>query len=62
MYWGAKWTLIAYCQLRCDYREFRLDRIQSIVALSNEFETTPEKNLAHYMALIEAKYQAKPGE
>ena len=62
VYWGAKWTLIAYCQLRCDYREFRLDRIQSIVALSNEFETTPEKNLAHYMALIEAKYQAKPGE
>ena len=59
VYWGAKWTLIAYCQLRCDYREFRLDRIQSIVALSNEFETTAAKSLAHYMALIEAKYLAK---
>lgn len=59
VYWGAKWTLIAYCQLRCDYREFRLDRIQSIVALSNEFETTAAKSLAHYMALIEAKYLGK---
>ncbi|MBB1387327.1 YafY family transcriptional regulator [Pseudoalteromonas sp. SG45-5] len=59
VYWGAKWTLIAYCQLRSDYREFRLDRIQSIVSLTNTFDTNPQKNLAHYIELVKAKYQTK---
>jgi len=57
VYWGAKWTLIAYCQLRCDYREFRLDRIQSIVPLTKTFDTNPQKSLTHYMELVKAKYQ-----
>lgn len=43
VYWGAKWTLIAYCQLRSDYREFRLDRIQSIAPLAKTFDTHPQK-------------------
>lgn len=57
VYWGAKWTLIAYCQLRSDYREFRLDRIQSIAPLAKTFDTHPQKNLAHYIELVKAKYQ-----
>ena len=56
-YWGAKWTLIAYCQLRSDYREFRLDRIQSIIPLAKAFDTNSQKSLAHYMELVKAKYQ-----
>lgn len=30
VYWGQKWTLIAWCLLRSDYREFRLDRMQQL--------------------------------
>ncbi|CAM3944510.1 MULTISPECIES: helix-turn-helix transcriptional regulator [Pseudoalteromonas] len=57
VYWGAKWTLIAYCQLRTDYREFRLDRIQAITPVCKVFVTHPQKNLAHYIELVKAKYQ-----
>ncbi len=32
-YWGAVWTLAAWCELRADYRSFRLDRFESLVAL-----------------------------
>jgi len=56
VYWGAKWTLIAHCQLRNDYREFRLDRIQSITSLANTFNTSSHKSLSHYIELVKAKY------
>lgn len=26
-FWGDVWTLVAWCELRCDFRMFRLDRI-----------------------------------
>jgi predicted DNA-binding transcriptional regulator YafY len=29
-FYGFKWHLIAYCQLRRDYRDFRLDRVKSL--------------------------------
>ncbi|WP_434631670.1 helix-turn-helix transcriptional regulator [Chromobacterium sp. CV08] len=30
LYWGGKWTLVAWCCLRGDYRSFRVDLIQSL--------------------------------
>lgn len=29
-FWGKVWTLIAWCELRADFRMFRLDRIQNL--------------------------------
>ena len=34
---GSKWHLIAYCQLRKDYRNFRLDRIQKCLMTDKAF-------------------------
>jgi predicted DNA-binding transcriptional regulator YafY len=34
-YWGATWTLVAWCELRDDFRSFRLDRLADL-------EITPE--------------------
>ncbi|CAH9049860.1 hypothetical protein PSECIP111951_00057 [Pseudoalteromonas holothuriae] len=62
VYWGGKWTLIAFCQLRQDYREFRLDRMQSLTILSIPFSTNNTKNLTHYLALIRAKYANESDE
>ncbi|MBD1582853.1 helix-turn-helix transcriptional regulator [Pseudoalteromonas sp. S16_S37] len=56
VYWGGKWTLIAFCLLRQDYREFRLDRMQKLTITNNHFVKHKEKNLEHYIALIRAKY------
>ena len=31
-YWHSHWTVAAFCELRADYRSFRLDRIESIAS------------------------------
>ncbi|BBN83595.1 DNA-binding transcriptional regulator [Pseudoalteromonas sp. A25] len=56
VYWGGKWTLVAFCLLRQDYREFRLDRMQSVTVTQTSFTKHKEKCLEHYIALIRAKY------
>jgi predicted DNA-binding transcriptional regulator YafY len=35
-FYGFKWHLIAFCKLRNDYRDFRLDRIEKLTILSDE--------------------------
>lgn len=49
VYWGAVWTLIAWCELRDSYRMFRLDRIENLIPLDERFETAPDRNLQHYI-------------
>ena len=41
VYYGDAWHIIAYCQLRQDYRDFRLDRMSK---LSLAPETYPVRN------------------
>ncbi|MDA0279143.1 MAG: YafY family protein [Proteobacteria bacterium] len=40
VFWGAKWTLVAWCQLRDDYRLFRLDRIADAKPTQELFSTS----------------------
>ena len=39
-FWGAVWTLAAWCEIRQDFRNFRIDRIQQCTACAEGF--TPE--------------------
>jgi len=55
VFWGNKWTLIAFCQLRGTYREFRLDRIITLNVLEESFNIDPSKNLQHYLSLSNCK-------
>ena len=41
------WILIAWCQLRNDYREFRLDKIETIKPIDKQFESR-SFNLVNY--------------
>lgn len=45
-YWGASWTLGAWCELRTDFRNFRLDRVGRIEVLDDRFVDEPGKTLA----------------
>lgn len=45
VFWGNVWTLMTWCELRNDYRTFRVDRIQSFDVLAEHFEETPEISL-----------------
>ncbi len=47
--WSGRWTLLAWCELRRDYRNFRFDRIQSLDVLEDRFTPTEEISLAHYL-------------
>jgi len=49
IFWGRAWTLAAWCELRQDFRVFRLDRIARFDALDT-FPDAPEKNLAAFYA------------
>jgi len=49
VFWGRVWTLVAWCELRQDYRMFRLDRIQSLRLGDRHFQTTEQINLQVYL-------------
>jgi len=36
-FWGGAWTLAAWCELRKDFRVFRIDRMQEVRVLRREF-------------------------
>jgi predicted DNA-binding transcriptional regulator YafY len=37
-FWGRKWTLASWCELRADYRSFRPDRMRDLVLLDRSFD------------------------
>src|SRR5262245_29822997 len=41
-FWGRKWTLAAWCELRADYRSFRPDRMRELSLLDRGFD--PEQD------------------
>jgi predicted DNA-binding transcriptional regulator YafY len=45
-FWGKVWTLAAWCELRQDFRSFRVDRIGSLNMTQRRFPDEPGKTLA----------------
>jgi len=43
-YWGKVWTVVAWCELRDDFRSFRIDRIRD-AALGEPFPDEPGRSL-----------------
>jgi predicted DNA-binding transcriptional regulator YafY len=52
-FWGTKWTLTAWCELRTDFRAFRLDRILGFKTLDDIFEEEPGRTLEDYFASMD---------
>ena len=46
--WGDNWTLLAWCELREDYRNFRFDRITKITSSAVKFKTSRTRSMSHY--------------
>jgi predicted DNA-binding transcriptional regulator YafY len=51
-FWGWAWTLTGWCELRQDFRVFRVDRIQSAELLKTKFLDEPGRRLADYLAIM----------
>jgi predicted DNA-binding transcriptional regulator YafY len=54
-FWGSKWTLAAWCELRSDYRNFRPDRMEEVHLLDRSFDPDDGINLADFLARMEAQ-------
>ena len=49
-FWGRKWTLAAWCELRSDYRSFRPDRMRDVELREQSFDPADGISLAGFLA------------
>jgi len=49
LYYGPVWLMVAWCELRTDFRSFRLDRITEPEILDETFRPEPGKRLSDYL-------------
>lgn len=56
-FWGKVWTLVAWCELREDFRMFRLDRIEELVETGDTFRPEPGKTLKDFYRKMEDEDQ-----
>lgn len=47
-YWGAAWSLGAWCELRRDFRNFRVDRMTGLEVLDEKFKPEPGRTLVEF--------------
>jgi len=58
-FWKGMWTLLAWCELRNDFRNFRVDRIACLTPLGRHFSLTPGQEMHDYIELMEAEYGSR---
>lgn len=59
-FWGNTWTLAAWCELRDDFRHFRVDRMANVVP-GAPFESRPGRTLDDFVAHVRAqRYESRP--
>ena len=53
-FWGSVWTMAAWCELRRDFRSFRLDRMQKVVVMKEPYESAPGRTLEDFFRYVAA--------
>lgn len=54
-FWGSVWSLAAWCELRDDYRNFRIDRIHRMDVLDETFEGVDGPSLEGFVASMRTR-------
>ncbi len=54
-YWGQKWTFGAWCELRGDFRHFRVDRIEALEITRERFTPQAGRTLQDFLAAVRAE-------
>lgn len=55
-YWGKVWTFVAWCELRRQFRDFRVDRVLSFENAGEHYPEEPGRSLADYFQMIVTEY------
>lgn len=58
--WKAKWTVLTWCELREDFRNFRIDRIQTITYIGKSFEAQVGQRLEDFLEQIYREHDMTP--
>ena len=58
-FWGGVWTLTSWCEMRDDFRSFRVDRIQRAEVLEETFTPKPGKTLADFLKRVRATEEGR---
>lgn len=53
-FWGRAWSLAAWCELRADFRNFRLDRIGALTLLPERFADEPGRRLQDFVRKMQS--------
>jgi len=51
-FWGKVWTVVGWCELRNDFRQFRVDRIQSLRVLAVHFNASEQQTLEYFLLQV----------
>lgn len=57
-FYGTIWLLVAWCELRVDFRTFRPDRIRELEVTAERFVDEPGRTIEDYVALMQARIEA----
>jgi predicted DNA-binding transcriptional regulator YafY len=55
-FWGNAWTATCWCELRDDFRSFRMERIRKLEVLEERYPDSPGRRLADYFRWLEATH------
>ncbi|MEX0781741.1 MAG: YafY family protein [Dehalococcoidia bacterium] len=56
-FWGRTWSVTGWCELRTDFRDFRLDRIRELKVLPEKWEPEPGKMLDDYFRRMDEHHE-----
>jgi predicted DNA-binding transcriptional regulator YafY len=52
LFWGSVWTLVAWCEMRVDFRSFRVDRFQELRVLEETFTSEAGQRYEDFLAKV----------
>jgi predicted DNA-binding transcriptional regulator YafY len=58
-FWGQNWTLVGWCELRGDFRHFRVDRVQTVAVKPAVFPDQKGRRLTDFYDQLEQKQGIK---
>jgi predicted DNA-binding transcriptional regulator YafY len=59
-FWGSVWTLVAWCELRNDFRSFRADRFKTLNVLDEPFTLQVGQRYDDYLAQVQKRLGELP--
>ena len=59
-FYGGSWHLLAFCRLRRDYRDFRVDRIRTVHLAHSTFKASDHGSLADLISRMVYESDVKP--